>query len=192
LDDELRSISFEAYGGPLGELQLKPALTHLVLGWEKSFGRWEVLTPGIKDGKARLPVGKYRISACIVGSKAANGTVVAAQSSEFPDQELAVGASEPTDFKYGTPLTMSVTARKETVSGAQTAGALGAIRSLFGGTSSDKQELALQMNVEIKGAGGEKYSGFIQEGNRGYTSPPQFEVFAADDKLVASGNFEYG
>ena len=52
---------------------------------------------------------------------------------------------------------------------------------------------SLNINVEVVGAGGEAYSGFVKgKDAQGLAPPPKFKILDADGKLIASGQLDYG
>jgi hypothetical protein len=188
---DLKSIKFEPFSGPVGELVSKGKLSDLIMGWEKAKDQWEALAPDMVDGKAVVPTGSYRISSCSVGAKKPDGGWVKAQSSEVPDKTIAVEAGKATTLEYGLPLALEVTANKQRADQSGSSGIMGAARALFGSSTSSSQDWMLRMDLKIAGAAGEKYSGFSSSDGSA-VSPPRFQVVDAAGKEVATGNFEFG
>lgn len=191
LSDDLRSLQLEPYAGSVGTVRVDPVVTGLIAGWEKVENQWEAVTPTIENGLATLPAGKLRLGVCSVGAKNAEGRWVRGESSDVGTRTFTVEAGRESALALGPPFKLEITYTKATDHG-ERGGAMGVVRSLFGGSSASSATV-IQMNVTTSGAAGERYSSFIQEGARTATvPPPRFEVLDENSKVLASGNFEYG
>mgnify|MGYP001765755310 CR=1 FL=1 len=191
LSDDLKSLRLEPYAGSVGKVKVEALVTGFIVGWEKAEGQWEAVTPAIQNGFATLPAGKLRLCACSVGAKNPEGRWVRGESSDVGTKTFNVAPGGESALELGPPFKLQITYTKGSNRG-ESGGALGAVRSLFGG-SGGSSATVLQMNVTTSGAAGEQYSSFIQEGVRtGTVPPPKFEIIDENSKVVGTGNFEYG
>lgn len=188
LAEDLTSIRFAPYTEPVGELSVKKDVTDLTLVRETKDGDWTALTPGVKDGKAMVPTGAYRVANCTLGAQADSGTWTKTSTSEIKPDILRVTADQATRLEYGSPIKMELTAKKGQARTSES-GMMGAVRGLFGSLAGPRG--ALEMNVLITGATGERYSGFYSSAQE-QLPPPKFEVLDTAGKKLASGNFEFG
>lgn len=189
--DDLKSVRFEPFAGPTGKLKTKPELTDLTLGWEAATDQWEALTPVAENGVVTVPAGQVRVSNLTAGGRTAGGKWLKTLSYDTGDKTFAVEAGGETTLEFGTPLKLEVTCAKGREEGESAGGAIGAVRRLFGGSGSQPATV-LNMNVVIQGAGGERYSSFVEEGAPGALPPPKFEIADSGGKVIESGNFEFG
>jgi hypothetical protein len=185
LSADLKTVQFDAFTGPVGNLMVKGNVAELVLGLEGT--TWEAITPDVVGGKSILPAGKYHLSSCVLSAKNSDG-LLRTQTSEVADKMFTVEADKTADLEAGSPLVLAVLTEKQESSGEQPS-AMGAARKLFGGSSAKSYDL--RMNVEITGIGGEKYAGFTRSSGENIP-PPRFQVLDTQGKELASGNFEYG
>jgi len=191
LTDDLKVIRFEPFSGAVGELRVKPEVIGLTLAWEQNKDQWIGFTPGVKEGKAVVPVGAYRVANCTVGAKTPSGEWIRTATTDIKKDILKVSASQAARLEYGNPLKMELTATKNLSGSASDSGMMGAVRGLFGSLAGTQSTLA--MNVVIAGATGERYSGFYKTGAGAATlDPPRFEVLDSAGQRLDSGNFAFG
>jgi hypothetical protein len=163
----------------------------MVLGWQKSGDKWDVITPEFKEGKAALPTGTFRVVSMALAGKGPGKAEIRTQSSDMPNKTFEIAVGTPAALKHGLPLTLDITHTKSRDGAGEGSGAMGVLRGLFGGSSGGAKATVLQMNVEVKGAFGEVYSAFYNSQD-GRVPPPRFLIADASGKQVATGNFEYG
>ncbi len=195
LSDDLKVLQLEPYSGPTGELSVKAGIDNLVLGKQTTAEEWEALTPEIRDAKAVLPPGNYRVASCGLSKKAADGSVYQLASSEAGDTITKVEAAKTATLKCGLPLDIQVTAQKTTARNEGERSMMGLARGLFRSVGLG-EPIVLQMNVSLVGAGGEVYSSYMKTPANGRASdrlaPPWFRAFDLAGKQIASGSFEFG
>ena len=71
-----KSLAVEPWKGPLAELVLQPhgeQVSAIEVAWESAPDQWQLLQPGVENGKARVPPGSYRLIHCTLKVPAANG-----------------------------------------------------------------------------------------------------------------------
>jgi len=174
LADDLKSIKIEPYAGPVGELTADgfDKAQKLVLGRQvgKTWGR---LTPQASNGVLKVPEGKYFVQSCSLGAKDANDQLWGALGSqEAPRQTVEVKAGQRAALAFGAPLELRTVARRPA-----------GVTSLFTAPK-------LDINVEIYGAGGERYLMFFKGSE--VLNPPRFKVVDTEGKQLAAGQLEYG
>jgi hypothetical protein len=195
LSVDFKTLSLEPFTGALGELKLSNPVSELVLAREVASNKWEPLRPGIKDGKANLPVGQYRLIRNTLAGKDAQGVATIGQSDEVSESIFKIEASKIQTLACGLPIDLTVTCARETGQGRESS-MMGAARSLFRGSSAGKS-LTLVMNVNILGAGGERYARFYKEKPGPLSAvelvaAPRFRIQDAAGTLITSGTFEFG
>jgi hypothetical protein len=178
---DLKTLSLEPYAKATGILSLKKDQQELTMAWEKAPNQWEIISPTVKDGKAIVPVGNYRLVAATLGGRTATGDDLKAVSSSIEGVVFRVSAGNNTPPPVGLPLSLDLTASKTETP------AVGLLTKTFAAS----KDTTVRMNVAILGAAKEKYSSFT-EGQRTYSQKPRWEVIGPSGKSVASGDFEYG
>ena len=199
LDAAFASVRLEPYTEPLGELAFGPhgdQIGRITLGRETGPDQWEPVIPTVIAGKARVPVGNYRLFSCQVAGKARDGAMVMAGGYKRAQQgSTKVQAGEMTAMKCGAPLDLQVTANKQPGGGRAGGGLMAAAISLFSGSGSSNPP-ELRINMTVTGAGGESYSGYtrVRSNNRANDEMPRptYLISDADGKQLASGNLEFG
>lgn len=192
LNEDCSAVRVSPYDGPTGQLAVKQtkSVKSMVLAWQSEPGTWKILTPHPADGKAKVPAGTYALYTCEVTGKTEGGATVSGSGSKRePSGAVKVAAGETATLACGAPLELRVQANKRSAS--SSGGILGA---LSGSVSTPSR---IDINVELAGSGGEKYSlsGFMKADERGRQSRPQaprFKVFDESGKEVAAGQLEYG
>jgi hypothetical protein len=185
LTKDLKTLQVAPYSGPVGELTVETAanVKSVQLARESSKGKWECVTPEMADGKCKAPAGAYRLFSCTLTGQAKDGATVAAMGMKrTAEGSIKVEPGQSATLVCGAPLTLKVVANKET----QTGGG-----SLFRAPSPMSQ---VNINVQVVGAGGESYSGYLLKSKNRVEQPkpPQFKVLGANGKEVAAGQLEYG
>ena len=192
LNEDRSAVRISPYDGPTGQLAVKQtkSIKSMVLGWQSAPGKWAILTPQPADGKAKVPVGTYSLYSCEVSGKSDDGaTVKGSGSKREPSGRIKVAAGETATLACGAPLELRVQANKRST------GSSGGILGALSGSVSTPSRI--DINVELAGAGGEKYSlsGFSKVDKRGRQTrpqPPRFKVLDESGKEVATGQLEYG
>ncbi len=199
-DSAFKAIKVEAYTGPTGELALAPRgeqTRSVTLARESSGGQWEAVIPVLAKGKAKVPVGNYRLFNCmVVGDTGQETQVMAVGRKEVHKDSVRVEAGQVATMKCGAPLELRVTVNKQPAQGRSAgSGLMGAALSLFsGGRASGASDL--RINLTVAGAGGETYSDYTRAGKQGRGGAellrPEFVITVLDGKKLASGNLEFG
>ena len=194
---DCKSLALEPWAAPLGELALQPhgsQVAVIQVAWENPSGQWQLLQPGVENGKAVVPAGHYWLYTCQIKAKTASDeTLVLSGYKHVPKEITKVEAGVSAPFKCGPPLEIKVTAsRDSSVVVATTAGSV--ISRIFGNSSAAKQPLQERIQASVIGAGGEMYSSFYLQDKTNLRQPPNptYAIKTADGKLVESGNMEFG
>ena len=199
LSADCKSLGLEPWTEPLAELALQPhggQVNGIQVAWESAPNQWQLLQPGVENGKAGVPPGNYRLYTCTIKVKSSSDeTLVLNGSKRSPKDTTKAEAGASTPFKCGSPLEVKVTSRRDANVVATPAPALGSLLSRWvGKASASSQPLQQLIQASIIGAGGETYSGFYLQDKGTLRQPPKptFAVFTTDGKLVDSGNMEFG
>jgi len=181
---------------PMGEIAIEPhgeQVNRASVARETKPGQWELISPAFVNGKAKVPVGKYRLYSTVLSAKDSNGVPVTAGAyNRAFKTTFEVAAGKMSALKCGGPLELKVTAGKQGAK-ANPGGIMGAALSLFGGNSDTSAGSELAINMAVSGAGGESYSGYVKGKDRNGRPPlPVFKISTADGKQVATGNLEFG
>lgn len=194
-----KSLALEPWTEPLAELALQPygeQVGGIQVAWEGAPGQWQLLQPGVENGKTQVPPGNYRLYTCTIKVKTTAGeNLILSGYKRTPKDTTKTEAGAPTPFKCGSPLEIKVTSARDTrvvAANTQESGSLlGRIVRYFAGDEKPLQQL---IQASVIGAGGETYSGFYlqDKGKLRQPSKPTFTVITADGKQVASGNMEFG
>lgn len=168
-----RTIVVNEWTGPLGELEFRSegATVRSVLLAREEAGNWQVFRPGLANGRARVPVGQYRLYACDVVGTAANREPVAAGGFlRVMKEPVTVSPNATTTIACGGPLIAKLsTARRP--------------------TGSD----VVLLQAAVAGAAGETFGSFgMGKSLSGRPPAPSFTLTTKAGKRVASGNMEYG
>lgn len=193
LNQDLKSLTIDAYTGLTGELAVGPSIADLVLGREIETNKWEGVVPEIKGGKAVLPVGTYRFSTAGIKAQAGGGDLFRSRASESGEKIVKLEAGKTENLGCGLPLSLQIVANKETNRGTANSGLMGAARSLFGSSSSPASTTVVRFNMNVLGPANEVYAGFYNT-KRGMdrVPPPKFQILDDLGKQIEAGNFEYG
>ena len=197
---DCKSLALEPCAGPLAELALQPhgeQVNGIQVAWESAPGQWQLLQPGVENGKAKVPSGNYRLYTCTLKVKAAAGdTLILSGYKRTPKDTIKAEAGVATPFKCGAPLEVKVTSARDTRNSDSTASESGSfLDRFFGGSVSSEPVLQQLIQASVFGAGGELYSSFYLKENKGnLRQPPKpaFTVITSDGKQVASGDMEFG
>ena len=194
-----KSLALEPWSGPLAELALQPhgeQVGEIQVAWESAPDQWQLLQPGVENGKAKVPPGGYRLIGCTlkVNSAAGGETLILDAFKRTPEGTVKAEAGATAPFKSGSPLEVKVTSERDTrndVSSMQASDPM--LDRPKGGTSSEKPVQQL-IQAYVVGAGGETYGSFYLQGKGKLHDPPNpvFTVTNAKGKQVASGNMEFG
>lgn len=195
-----KSLALEPWTGPLAELALQPhgdQVSDIQVAWESAPGQWQLLQPGVENGKARVPPGNYRLYSCSLKTPTAAGdTLILSGYKRTPKDDIKAEAGAPTPLKCGSPLEVKVSSERDTRNMGMTASESGSILDRFFG-GSDRSETPLQQRIQayVIGAGDEQYSSFnLKEAKGKMSEPPKptFAIATADGKPVETGNMEFG
>lgn len=194
-----KSLALEPWTGPLAELALQPhgeQVNGFQVAWEAAPGQWQLLQPGVENGKARVPPGNYRLYTCMLKVKTATGdTLNLSGYKRTPKDDIKAEAGVSTPFKCGAPLEVKVTSARDTRNSGSSAQESGSfLDRFFSGSTGAEPVLQQLIQASVIGAGGEIYSGFNLQGKGNLRQPskPTFTVVTTDGKQVASGNMEFG
>ncbi len=174
----------------LAEVALQPhgdQVRNVTLAWERSGGQWELIRPGVANGKVQVPAGSYRLYACSLEGK--DGTrepvmVSAMQRAVRTPVSFAPGKANTLDC--GAPLEIKVTATKARSGSVMATGANPSSRR-------PEPQPMVRISASLTGAGGEVYSTYYKgEGFKTRPPKPAFTVADAAGKTLANGNLEYG
>lgn len=192
---DCKSLSVEPWTEPLAELDLKPhgdQVSSVQLAWEKAPGNWQLLEPGIENGKAKVPPGNYRLCATSIKARMPSGDTVHLSGYKRSLQPtIKADADARTELKCGAPLEIKVTVQRNTLSTAQDSGLLSRLGRLLWGSDQPLEEL---IQASVFGAGGETFSSFYLT-SKGQTLQPAKPVFTISDsagRKIDSGNMEFG
>jgi len=195
---DCKSLGLEPWTEPLAELALQPhgeQVNLIQVAWESAPGRWQLLQPGVENGKATVPPGNYRLYTCTIKVKTSSGeTLVVSGYKRSPKDTIKADAGASTPFKCGAPLEVKVTSRRDPNVVATSPPESGSLWDrLFGNSGASNQPLQQLIQASVIGAGGETYSGFYLQDKGPLRRPPK-PVFTitTDGKRVASGNLEFG
>jgi hypothetical protein len=177
------ALRIEPWKADLAEVELQPQgkqVRSLTLARERPNGRWELIQPGVEQGKIKVPPGNYRLYECTLlgaGARARDHLKLEANDRTLK-KPFSFAAGKPNILACGGPLALQVTARKADRN---------LLASLWGG------DVVLNINSSVVGAGGEIYTTFLK-GERFDARPPRptFSVLDAEGNRLASGNLEYG
>ena len=196
---DCKSFGLEPWTEPLAELALQPhggQVNGIQVAWESAPGQWQLLQPGVENGKASVPPGNYRLYTCTIKVKTSSDeTLVVSGSKRSPKDTTKAEAGASTPFKCGSPLEVKVTSRRDGNVVATSALESGSLWDrLFGNSRASNPPLQQLIQASVIGAGGETYSGFYLQDKGTLRQPPKpiFAVFTADGKQVDSGNMEFG
>jgi hypothetical protein len=197
---DCRSLALEPWTGPLAELALQAhgeQVSGIQVAWESAPGQWQLLQPGVENGKARVPSGNYRLYTCTLKVKTAVGeTLILNGYKRTPKDTIKAGAGVATPFKCGAPLEVKVTSMRDNRNSDSTASESGSFLDwFFGGSAGSEAVLQQVIQASVFGAGGEMYSSFyLKEDKENLRQPPKpaFTINTTDGKQVASGNMEFG
>ena len=195
-----KSLALEPWSGPLAELALQPhgeQVNGLQVAWEAAPGEWQLLQPGVENGKAQVPSGNYRLYTCTLKVKNAAGeTLILSGYKRTPKDTTMARADAATPFKCGAPLEVKVMSARDNRNSGSTASESGSFLDwVFGGSAGAEPVLQQFIQASVLGAGGETYSSFFLKGDKGnlrQLPKPAFAINTADGKQVASGNMEFG
>jgi hypothetical protein len=184
LNADNTALRIEPWKGDLAEVELQPQgkqVHSLTLTRERPNGSWELIQPGVAQGKILVPPGNYRLYECTLlgtGARARDHLKLSANDQTLK-KPFTFAAGKPNTLACGAPLELRVTAQKT---------GLNPLVSI-----SDGDAVALSINSSVVGAEGEVYSSFLK-GERFDARPPRptFSVLDAEGNRLAGGNLEYG
>ena len=186
-----KSLALEPWSGPLAELALQPhgeQVGEIQVAWESAPDQWQLLQPGVENGKAKVPPGGYRLIGCTlkVNSAAGGETLILDAFKRTPEGTVKAEAGATAPFKSGSPLEVKVTSERDTrndVSSMQASDPM--LDRPKGGASSEKPVQQL-IQAYVVGAGGETYGSFYLQGKGKLHDPPNpvFTVTNAKGKQV--------
>jgi len=192
LAPDCKSLRVEPWTGALAEVVLQPhgdQVQGVTLAWEKSTGHWQLVRPGVADGKFKVPPGNYRLITCVLlGKGAPRDQVMASGDQDIPKKPFSFAAGKANTLRCGGPLEIKVTAEKrkpepwELNSG-----------NLRNPPLASDSEFLLSINANVRGVDGEVYSQYAK-GDKFKAEPPQptFTIVDGTGKQVADGKLEFG
>ena len=178
------ALRIEPWKGDLAEVELQPQgkqVRSLTLARERPNGRWELLQPGVANGRIKVPPGNYRLYECtLLGSGAlARNHLKLSANDRTPKRPFNFAAGKPNTLACGAPLEVRVNAQKS--------------RGNLPGSGNDNNEVTLSINSSVVGAEGEVYSSFLKGEHFDARPPrPTFTVLDAQGSRLTGGNLEYG
>jgi hypothetical protein len=182
------ALRIEPWSGDLAEVELQPQgkqVRNLTLARERPNGSWELIKPGVAEGRIKVPPGNYRLYGCtLLGTGAlARDHLKLSGNEQTPKKPFSFAAGKANTLACGAPLEVKVTARKTN---------RGMPGSFFS-SSGNASDVFLSINSSVVGAEGEVYSTF-GKGERFNARPPRptFRVLDAQGNRLAGGNLEYG
>jgi hypothetical protein len=194
-----KSLALEPWSGPLAELALQPhgeQVSGIQVAWESAPGQWQLLQPGVKNGKAKVPPGGYRLIACTlkVNSTAGGETLILSAYKRTPEGTVRAEAGTSAPFKCGSPLEIKVASERDTRNGVSSMQASDPMLDYLKGGASSEKPLQQIIRAYVVGGGGETYGNFQLQGRGKLREPPKpiFTITNAKGKEVASGNMEFG
>lgn len=196
LSADCKSLALDPWAEPLAELAIQPhgeQVNVIQVAWESAPGKWQLIQPGVENGKAKVPPGNYRLYACTLKVKTSAGdSLIVSGLKRSPKDTVKADAGAPAAFKCGSPLDLKVTSSARDVTAA--GGSQSLLGRIVSSLSSSDQTLEQLIQASVTGAGGETYSSFILQGRNGQRQPPSptFAVVTSDGKEVGSGNMEFG
>lgn len=191
-----KSLALEPWTDSLAELALQPhgeQVSGISVAWESAPDQWQLLQPGVENGKAKVPPGNYRLYTCTIKVKSATGeTLILSGYKRTPTDIAKAEAGTATPFKCGSPLEIKVSSERNIDTTESESGSW--LARLFRGITSAERPLRQFIRASVMGAGSETYSGFyLQAKGRLRQSPkPAFTIVTAEGKEVAKGNLEFG
>lgn len=172
---DYKSLAVEEWSERLAHLDLQPhgdQVSDLQVAWESRPNHWQLLQPGVANGKALVPPGHYRLYTCKLKVETESGdSLILSGYKRLPQDTVAVEAGASADMRCGSPLEIKVSSER------------------------DSRNSGNQMiQASVLGAGGETFSGFFLQSKGKLKQPPKpvFTVLTADGKEVGSGNMEFG
>jgi hypothetical protein len=196
---DCKSFGLQPWTEPLAELALQPhggQVNGIQVAWESAPGQWQLLQPGVENGKASVPPGNYRLYTCTIKVKTSSDeTLVVSGSKRSPKDTTKAEAGASTPFKCGSPLEVKVTSRRDGNVVATPAPESGSLWDrLLGNSRASNPPMQQLIQASVIGAGGEMYSGFYLQDKGTLRQPPKptFAILSTDGKQVDSGNMEFG
>jgi len=177
------ALRIEPWNGDLAEVDLKPQgkqVRSLTLARERPNGRWELIQPGVAEGRIKVPPGNYRLYECtLLGAGAlARDQLKLSANDRTPRKPFSFAAGKPNILACGAPLEVKVTAQKTG-------------RNMMGPYNAG--DVMLSIGSSVVGAEGEIYSTFLKGEHFDARPPrPTFSVLDAHGNRLAGGNLEYG
>ena len=194
-----KSLALEPWSGPLAELALQPhgeQVSEIQVAWESAPDQWQLLQPGVENGKAKVPPGGYRLIGCTlkVNSAAGGETLILDAFKRTPEGTVKAEAGATAPFKCGSPLEVKVTSERDTRNDVSSMQAFDPMLDRPKGGASSEKPVQQLIQAYVVGAGGETYGSFYLQGKGKLHDPPNpvFTVTNAKGKQVASGNMEFG
>jgi hypothetical protein len=176
VDAELSKLTLVDWPGRLAELDFgreSAQVESIDLAWESKPGTWQMLEPGIANGKAQVPPGKYRLIACMLQANAGKSDELLLMGHNNDKQApLQLEAGSGGTMILGGPLEIKVSARPQ-----------GTVR---------REGYTLSINAQVVGKGGEIYSGFYAGKELKTPGKPSFTVVGEDGSEYLTGTLEYG
>lgn len=204
IDADQTSIELEPYDGPMGELTSDnfDYVKTLSLEWKKADGSIELISVQPVNGLLKAPVGQYGLYRCVLRvDDPKTGPVMARGMRRTLPDWVSAGTGQSAALRFGAPLELRVTAERPTnavsTSGEGGGNFLQALSDVFtpsgGSGTSVKASPEVRINVEVRGTGDETYDMYLKGGSlTDRAMPPKFKVLDANQKVVASGQLEYG
>jgi hypothetical protein len=188
-----KSLRVEPWTEALAEVALQPhgeQVCRVMLAWERPGKQWQLIRPGVADGKIQVPPGNYRLYQCeLLGKAAPRDQVMASAYQSVPKKPSSFAAGKANTLRCGAPLEIKVTAEKRTPQPWEL---------MNSGDPNNRptaldSEFVLSINASVRGVEGEIYSEYAK-GVKFKAEPPQptFTVMDQNGKKVANGKLEFG
>lgn len=190
LEPNFTALRLEPWSEPLAEVALQPKgsqVRSVLLAWEHPAGQWQLFSPSVEQGHVKVPPGRYRLYYCaVMGQPAGADPVMVSGYQRVPKTPFKFEVGKENTLHCGAPLEVAATARKQTPQSYELP------RDEKPDPAKDSA-FVVRINANFRGADGEVFSTFAT-GPKLEKEPakPVFRVTAADGKLLAKGNLEFG
>jgi len=190
LVSDCKSLRLEPWTETLAEVTVRPRgdqVQSLTLAWGLPDDQWQLIRPGVANGKVLVPPGDYRLYACsLVGKSGARDQVMVSGMQRIMQTPWTFSAGKANSLDCGAPLEIKVTATKTRTTSRVT------LADNPGKQKAEPQP-TVRISARVAGAGGETYSSYFKgEGFKSRPPKPTFTVADAKGKTLANGNLEYG
>jgi hypothetical protein len=183
------SITIVPCTGKIGRLAApaKSRVDRLMLCRWRPSGGTELIMPTLVKGVCEAPPGKYGLISCVVTSGERDGATVLAEAFlDRPGNAVLIEADQTSRLRCGAPLQLRVEARSVEGRSVNLLDALG--------NDALSQISSIEIGVDVIGAGGEHYGGFLKTTKHGTTRPRPAQFTVSDEKgtVLGTGRMKYG